>query len=1215
LLPKEGNETIQPLEMSPVVITADVVVPVSITSNKKLRSVKKRQSLVPKSFFETEGNEAMIPLSAVLPTVTTTPKRIQCELQQPQEAEEKIESIPHDQLSPVPVSVTTSKKAKTAKKMERSSSPAPQTLPEIFQLKAITPKISARELANGQEKNEESTHSEELSVVTSLPVKTTKSTTAKKTRVETSVKKRQSLAPKNLLETELNNFVSSSSSETVAMEVAQEEMLVPVSSHSPTPAKLGSREEQVKDQPHGPVLKETPALSAVFSSVKSNKKSKVDRSTVKKRQSFAPKNLFEGEGNEEMTPLSAVTETVTPKRIQCELEHQQLQTQEEEEKIESLSQDQLSAVRLPLPITSSKKVKSARKMKRVESPAPENVPEIELKANTPKPIERELTLEENQVKETIQPTAPTPLPVKSTTAKKTRVERSVKKRQSLAPKNLLETELNNIVSFSSEMVAMEVSPEEISVPSVSSPTPKRAKREFREEQVQDKLQEPVQEETLALSAAFSSVKSSKKSKVQRSTVKKRQSFAPKNLLETEWNSLLQDGEDEEEEGHIRFPAAPPCTPVADKRNESQQMETENKDQEEQPLTSNKKQPKVERSTKKRKSVAPTNLLEEEMEVEVVVSALAVTPKRMGRKEEEDQHVEEIPTVVPVPPTSQMKAKLERSAKKKQFLAIRNRLESELVLVVPHVSASVSVKPAITPRKNKREASEQQEQVASTKKSAKKRPSLAPPRVKPPPPPPRQQQQAVPVAAVTAGIKKRTINEAEKAMNGAPEGELYDVVLLSDKELLPLLPFTATNTPVKYLETLLQSFGTLDSKLDWAKQYEMTTNFRQLFVRHFPLLLKCKEFPDKKEILLKGILKMFSMNLSSLRSSNIRNGLLAIHFFFQSTVLPHFLTAIASKDSKFAPEWRFDEFLTIIQVLLTKASNNPKFIAIEAFQTLSKMIELYPLEILFTSFFTEANVVNKNNDISSNIIQLLCEKLTQVFGNNSDASELKEFLACNSDKSLVKLMYLSLTQGKKAQSKEKMKSFMEKVLLEGFYQNNWELFSEEILKSSLVDSQMEQIKREIAVETSSSNSQSTTQSIKEVLKKKLTIAMIKPVSSSLSAKPWLQKTAEVVPSSMVQEEEEEINVKPSSRPTVVIKPLLSSSAKPWLKAGNGATPSTAEKKKKQSVEKKAPLAKQEQQQPTVGLLEELKASLAKRQQRLAIKDNNENQNNNIPSTSY
>jgi hypothetical protein len=1152
VLPQEVNETIQPLEMSlPIVITADdvvVVVPVAVTSNKKLLSVKKRQSsLIPKNLFETEGKEEPIqdvqPSAAVLPTVSATPKRIQCE--QPQEDEEKIESNPQ---VPVPLAVTTSKKAKTAKKMERVSSPVPQKLTKI-DLKANTPKTS-EQLVNYRE-----------------------------------------ISP-------------------------QEEMLIPV---VPSPTQTLAKEEQVEEQDQQPVQEETLALSAVFSSVKSNKKTKVERSSIKKRQSFAPKNLFETEGNEEMIPLSVVlpTVTVTPERIQCELE----QTQEEEKKIEPMAQDQLAAVPVPLPITSSKKAKSTRKMKRLESPAPVDLPENELKTKTPQASQRELTPEEDQVKET----TPAPLPVKSTTAKKTnRAERSVKKRQSLAPKNLLETELN---------VAMEVSLEEISVPSVSSPTPKRAKRELTEEQVEEQVQEPLPEETLALSAVFSSVKSSKKAKAERSTIKKRQSFAPNNLLETELNSLLQDSEQpvvEEEKEQIRFPAAPPCTPVADRR-ESQQMETENKEQEDnelQPmtnllLTSNKKQPKAEKSAKKRKSMAPTNLLEAEMEVEVPVPVsvpMAVTPKRKDQKEE-DPKVEEMSTVEsPVPPTSQMKAKLERSAKKKQFLALRKRLESELVLVVPHVSSSsVSVKPAVTPRRNKRDSAKQQqpEQVTSTKKSAKKRQSLAPPQVKPPPPPPRPQQQSqvVSVAALTAGIKKRTINEAEKAMNGAPEGELYDVVLLSDKELLPLLPFTATNTPVKCLETLLQSFVTLDSKLDWAKQYEMTTNFRQLFVHHFPLLLKCTVFPDKKEILLKGILKMFSMNLSSLRSSNIRNGLLAIHFFFQSSVLPHFLTAIVSTDGKFAAEWRFDEFLTIIQVLLTKSSNNPKFIAIEAFQTLSKMIELYPLEILLSSFFTEANVLNKNNDISSNIIQLLCEKLNHVFGNNSDASQLQQFLASNSDKSLVKLMYLSLTQGKKAQSKEKMKSFMQKVLLEGYYQNNWELFSEEILKSSLVDSQMEQIKREIAAETNSSastNNQSTTQSIKEVLKKKLTPAMmIKPVSSS-SAKPWLQKNAEVVVSSsaMVQEEEEEMNVKPSSRSTVVIKPLLSSSAKPWLKAGNGA--------KKQTAEKKAPVVmkqEQQQQQPTVGLLEELKASLAKRQQRLTVQDNNENQNNNISSTSY
>jgi hypothetical protein len=69
-----------------------------------------------------------------------------------------------------------------------------------------------------------------------------------------------------------------------------------------------------------------------------------------------------------------------------------------------------------------------------------------------------------------------------------------------------------------------------------------------------------------------------------------------------------------------------------------------------------------------------------------------------------------------------------------------------------------------------------------------------------------------------GIKKITINEEEKAMNGAPEGELYDVILLNDSEL-PQISLSLNQAMIMDCFSL---YFTLESKEGWAKQYEVVT---------------------------------------------------------------------------------------------------------------------------------------------------------------------------------------------------------------------------------------------------------------------------------------------------------------------------------------------------------------------------------------------------------
>ena len=330
-----------------------------------------------------------------------------------------------------------------------------------------------------------------------------------------------------------------------------------------------------------------------------------------------------------------------------------------------------------------------------------------------------------------------------------------------------------------------------------------------------------------------------------------------------------------------------------------------------------------------------------------------------------------------------------------------------------------------------------------------------------------------------GIKKLEISADEKGMNGAPEGDLYDVVLLADADLLPLeLPKESISA---FFMSILDAFQTLDSKVQWAKQYEITTSVRQIFLHHFPDVVSSTIFEESKSTCLKMILKLFLVNLLSLRSSNTRNAFLAIQRFFRGGLVDAFV----SHENWLAIE----EFSQIVQQLLVKSGNNPKFIAIESFQTLSVIaLQSYPFAVLQESLFTEANLLNKNLEISGNCIQLFQEKLLKEFSNNIPAAQVFESFQ---KQNVMKLIYLSFSQAKKSQSKEKMRTLLRSLWTEQF-QKDSERMTREVLSPYLLEAQVEEIKREafrekeIVPEVIDENSQPNKTETKRV---------------NLTAKPW------------------------------------------------------------------------------------------------------------------
>jgi hypothetical protein len=322
-----------------------------------------------------------------------------------------------------------------------------------------------------------------------------------------------------------------------------------------------------------------------------------------------------------------------------------------------------------------------------------------------------------------------------------------------------------------------------------------------------------------------------------------------------------------------------------------------------------------------------------------------------------------------------------------------------------------------------------------------------------------------------GIKKMIINEEEKAMNGAPEGELYDVILLSDSEL-PRITSPLSQTMIMDCFSL---YFTLESKEGWAKQFEIVTFLRQLLYHHVQDVYGLFQEVSLRKEFIRLSMKVVYDSLISLRSSNIRNALFAIRLFFQPCTYQRLLNSSSSEERSDDFIWKLEEFSQLTTQLLMKTGNNPKFISNEAWLTIQQVIKeasfLYLLPSLspvsassVLPIFNESLLLNKNGDISMNGINLLEEKCKSSF---SCKEELTTFLSVSSNSpgeeqsnsNLIKILYSCLTQAKKPQAKEKMKGLFS-YFLSNYFSHNNEAFQSQILSQYLTIKETEEIMREI-----------------------------------------------------------------------------------------------------------------------------------------------------------
>eukprot|EP01040_Poterioochromonas_malhamensis_P002800 gene2800-2982_t len=358
-----------------------------------------------------------------------------------------------------------------------------------------------------------------------------------------------------------------------------------------------------------------------------------------------------------------------------------------------------------------------------------------------------------------------------------------------------------------------------------------------------------------------------------------------------------------------------------------------------------------------------------------------------------------------------------------------------------------------------------------------------------------------------GIKKMTINDEEKNMNGAPEGELYDVILLTDSELPPL-SFNHNESFESFIKDQINVYVTLD-KNGWAKQYEIITFLRQALIHHSQEITKTPEF-------LLNIIKTFSDGITSLRSANVRNSLLGCSYLFTSSNIP-------MSDMI----WDSMELDTLLIQILLKSGSNPKFIALESFQVLQTIMKVLPMEKIFNQqlsiFNTEQYLLHRNLDISYSTASILHEKITTTMKTSEDINLLltppptATTVSKPTTTTIIKLIYQGLTLAKKFQTKEKMKMIFIHFK-EIIFNNNidqFQLFLQS-LSFDLLGSQIDEIVKEATkgkemVKPSNGKEnlpKSSLSSTSNKFMKKPVIADSSSSSSSIAlssvvSKPWLK----------------------------------------------------------------------------------------------------------------
>ena len=183
--------------------------------------------------------------------------------------------------------------------------------------------------------------------------------------------------------------------------------------------------------------------------------------------------------------------------------------------------------------------------------------------------------------------------------------------------------------------------------------------------------------------------------------------------------------------------------------------------------------------------------------------------------------------------------------------------------------------------------------------------------------------------------KIAMSHEEKTMNGAPEGDLYDIKVLQDEELAPLE--AASSEVIAQLSTILASSS--QPSATWADKYATVEMIRRVIIFHSQAMqLDIVIFTASLEAAIQAI--------ESLRSCSVRNGISCLR-----NMVMHCPIVL---DSEYAG--------SLLEALMNRSATGPKFICESASEvimaTAAKMLPCVLVGAL------NALTLHRNSEISN-----------------------------------------------------------------------------------------------------------------------------------------------------------------------------------------------------------------------------------------------------------
>ena len=189
-----------------------------------------------------------------------------------------------------------------------------------------------------------------------------------------------------------------------------------------------------------------------------------------------------------------------------------------------------------------------------------------------------------------------------------------------------------------------------------------------------------------------------------------------------------------------------------------------------------------------------------------------------------------------------------------------------------------------------------------------------------------------------------ISDSELSMNGAPEGDLYDVQILNDSELF------AFDT-AECAEAAFQTACSLkkDSS-SWADLFSVVEVIRRLALHHQKVLLSSALLGEGVDSAIEAVI--------SLRSSTIRNGILC-------------LKALAAIDKMNA-----EYICRIVATLMGRTSGGPRFICDTATLAVEETIALLSPQLSIDAL--TSSTLLKNSDSAGKAFVLIAQSVIRLY---------------------------------------------------------------------------------------------------------------------------------------------------------------------------------------------------------------------------------------------